>query len=236
MFIIANGGDVYSRAQISDRCLELRITRKRCSKEAYEAFSSRNLQKLRWFKTRPPPLGVHALPLRILIDIDETGFYLKDLGLNYGRGTIYHRVRIPRHYTRKELKVNVTLAIEAGDPRLAPNLDGSVQDPRRWLKLTMENVDQFVVGDYCEETNPVQSGNDDDRIIMWDNLCVHNTAYVTNTIEERASPNTFTTINRPAICPKSLRLSTYFVSLQMSWERLLNVSGLCSTWNKQSEI
>eukprot|EP00979_Chaetoceros_neogracilis_P001215 scaffold217_cov142-Chaetoceros_neogracile.AAC.1 len=54
-FIIANGSDVYSRAQICDRCLELRITRKRCLKEAYEAFSPRNVQNLRWFKTLPPP-------------------------------------------------------------------------------------------------------------------------------------------------------------------------------------
>ena len=60
-------------------------------------------------------------------------------------------MRVPRHYTRKEPKVNVILAIEAGDPRLAPNLVGSVQNPRRWLKLTMENVDQFVFGDYCDE-------------------------------------------------------------------------------------
>jgi len=158
--------------------------------------------------------------VRTLIDVDETGFYLKDLGSNYGRGTICHRVRVPRHYTRKEPKVNVILAIEAGDPRLAPNLVGSVQNPRRWLKLTMENVDQFVFGDYCDElfgdleTNPVQSGNDDDRIIMWDNLGVHNTAYVTHImIEERASPNIFTTMNRPAYMPKIAPIEYVFCEL-----------------------
>eukprot|EP00979_Chaetoceros_neogracilis_P016252 scaffold7483_cov121-Chaetoceros_neogracile.AAC.1 len=84
----------------------------------------------------------------------------------------------------------------------------------------MENVDQFVFGDSCDElfgdlkTNPVQSGNDDDRIIMWDNLGVHNTAYVIHImIEERASPNIFTTMNKPAYMPKIAPIEYVFCEL-----------------------
>jgi hypothetical protein len=74
-FIVANGGDVYEREDVSRRCEDLSITRKRSSKEAYDAFSPSSLRKFRWFKTQPPPLGVHGFPVWILIDIDETGEY-----------------------------------------------------------------------------------------------------------------------------------------------------------------
>mmetsp|Transcript_10883 Transcript_10883/g.12613 ORF Transcript_10883/g.12613 Transcript_10883/m.12613 type:complete len:136 (-) Transcript_10883:399-806(-) len=71
-FIVANGGDVYSREQVSDRCEEINITRKRCSKEAYDTFSPGALEKLRWFKTCPPPLGVPYGGSLILTRLDFT--------------------------------------------------------------------------------------------------------------------------------------------------------------------
>ena len=78
-FIVANGGDVYSRQVVTSRCTELNITRKRVSKEAYDAFSPLALQKLECFRTRPPPLGVSSgIDIWKMIDFDETGFYLSD--------------------------------------------------------------------------------------------------------------------------------------------------------------
>ena len=77
-FIVANGGDVYSRQVVTSRCIELNITRKRVSKEAYDAFSPLALQKLEWFRTRIPPLGVSGLDIWKTIDFDETGFYLSE--------------------------------------------------------------------------------------------------------------------------------------------------------------
>lgn len=99
-FIVVNGGSVYSREQITTRCNDLEMTRKRCSKEAFQAFSFRTQQRVRWFQTLPPPLGVRNIPLSSLLDSDETGFYLRDLGPKYGRGLVsVQNIIIIFHFT-----------------------------------------------------------------------------------------------------------------------------------------
>ena len=95
IFIHSNGGDIYTQPQISNRCRELDLTRKRASKESYDTFSLTSIRALFWFKTLPPPLGIHTTPLHRLIDINETGFYLKQYSSNYGRGHCTCRVRCP---------------------------------------------------------------------------------------------------------------------------------------------
>ena len=76
------------------------------------------------------------------------------------------RVRIPAHYKRTQRKVNVLAGIEAGNPNLPPHVDGSVQRPRRWVKVSYENCDQILFGDFCGEichdleTNPAPGGMD----------------------------------------------------------------------------
>jgi len=191
IFIYGNGGDIYTRPQISDRCRELDLTRKRVSKESYDAFSPASQRALRWFKTLPPPLGVNTLPLHSLIDIDETGFYLKACGSNYGRGHRTCRVRIPSHYRRMEAKINVILAVESGNPNIVPHLDGSIQRPRKWFRLTTDNVDQYIFGGFVNEilhnieNHPVPGDYDMEKTIIWDNLRAHKTPYVTHIIEGR---------------------------------------------------
>ena len=55
IFIHSNGGDIYTRQQITDRCSELELTRKRASKESYDAFSPASIRSMRWYKSLPPP-------------------------------------------------------------------------------------------------------------------------------------------------------------------------------------
>ena len=74
IFIIANGGDVYTRPTVSKRCVKLGVSRKRSSKEAYEAYSPSSIRKAIWFRTEVPPLGINGVDTSSLIDIDETGF------------------------------------------------------------------------------------------------------------------------------------------------------------------
>ena len=76
-FIHANGGGVYSRQSISRRCSQLDVSRKKASKESYNAFTADSIERLNWFITLPPPLGVVDVPNHQLIDIDEAGFFLK---------------------------------------------------------------------------------------------------------------------------------------------------------------
>ena len=84
-FVHSNGGDIYSQPQMTDRCRKLDLTRKRASKESCDAFSPSSIRSLIWYKTLPPPLGVHTQPVYFLIDVHETGFYLKKCSSNYGR-------------------------------------------------------------------------------------------------------------------------------------------------------
>ena len=101
---------------------------------------------MHWFKTLPPPLGVHRLPVHHYIDIDETGLFLKKLAANYGRGHRTCRLRCPAHYRRNEAKINVILAVEDGHPNILPHVNGSLNRPRKLLQLTVENVDHFIFG------------------------------------------------------------------------------------------
>ena len=111
IFIVANGGDVYTRPTVSKRCKELGLSRKRSSREAYEAYSPASIQKAIWFQTEVPPLGINGVDTASLIDIDETGFYLKNLTTKYGRSHTTCRVRTTSHYARAQQKLNVIVAI-----------------------------------------------------------------------------------------------------------------------------
>ena len=57
-FIHANGGNIYFRQIITDRCNQLNISRKRFSKEAFGVLSSGSIHFLQWFIYLPPPLRV----------------------------------------------------------------------------------------------------------------------------------------------------------------------------------
>ena len=60
-FIVANGGGIYSRPDITKRCIDLGVTRKRSSRESYLAYTAKNVQKYLWFITLGPPLGVATI-------------------------------------------------------------------------------------------------------------------------------------------------------------------------------
>ena len=219
IFIIANGGAVYNRQIVTRRCIDLGLTRKRSSREAYDTFSESSIRKALWFRSEPPPLGIRRVDMSSFIDIDETGFYLKSVSKKYGRGHTTVRVRHPAHYTRKEVKLNVVLAVEPGNPNLNPGLVGSMMHPRRWVHITQSNVDQLIFGDFVNdilteiEDHPVQGGYDDEKCILWDNLSLHKTNYVTNIIRDRDSPNNFFAVDRPPYRPKLAPIEYVFCEL-----------------------
>ena len=252
-FIANNGGDIYMREDISQRCKELEISRKRASKEAYDAFSPTSLMKLRWFVTLPAPLGVHGANLWELIDVDETGFYLKSVTPNYGRAHTSCRVRFPAHYTRKEPKINVIFGIEPGNPNLPPHVDGSVERPRRWYHISQVNCDQYVFGDFIDsmltdiEQNPVPGNYDDRRIIMWDNLSCHKTPYVSQIIYGRVSNNVFQSVDRPPYRPKMAPIEYAFCELACALKTRVkrewtaddlrrNIEDICITMGYQGKF
>ena len=99
-FIIENGGSTYTRQDISKRCAELNLTRKRSSREAYKANTPMNITKAMWCVSLPPPLRVLSIRLDRLIDVDETGFYMSSIKNKYGRGHTTCRIHYSSHYVR----------------------------------------------------------------------------------------------------------------------------------------
>lgn len=84
-----------------------------------------------------------------------------------------YRVRTVRNYT-KETKLTVILAIEAGDPRLADDRDGSIARLRRWVRVqrfggtNAEVFDNFH-GEICTVIEGMQHIPmlDKQHVILW---------------------------------------------------------------------
>ena len=76
-----------------------------------------------------------------------------------------------------------------------------------------------MFGDFVDEiltsieNNPAPNGYDDERCILWDNLILHKTPYVTNLIRDRASENNFYSVDRPPYQPKIAPIEYIFCEL-----------------------
>jgi hypothetical protein len=207
-FIVNNGGDIYTHQALYERMKHLELKRKEASSEAYGAFTERNVNRCRWFWTLPPPLGIVGERHRRMLDSDESSFSFEMCEPTKGRAMMHIRVRKPGHYTHG-LKVNVLMCIEPGDPMLPANVDGSVQQPRRWVKTsvgigTTAEVFADFVNEICEdlENNPAPGNVNNWRCFLWDNLAAHLSPLLVQTVEARPSPNHFFIVPRPPYQPK----------------------------------
>jgi hypothetical protein len=207
-FIANQGGDIYTRQDISKRLADLELSKTIASTEAYDAFTPRNRLRAELFWTRAPPLGVVGIQTRRLIDFDEFGMSLNKCNTKYGHSHTTIRIRKPGHYTRTT-NITVLVAVESGDPILPPGVDGSIGNPRRWITvLDRGGTTSIVFAAFCDkvltdiEQHPAPGDVDDVRYPIWDNLASHHTALVSQTVEGRPSPNTFIIVPRPPYQPK----------------------------------
>lgn len=208
IFIFDNGGNLYDRQTIIQRCKELQLSKKKASTEAYQAFLPDSVHRCRWFWTLPSPLGVVGTPRRKFIDVDEFGVALDRMNRNSGRAHMSLRVRKPGFYTRNT-KLTVLVAIEPGDHRLPDGVRGSRSEPRRWIQVVRNTgTTALVFADFIEhicndiETNAMVGDLDTERVFLWDNLASHHSPVVVNTVENRVGPCTFSIIPRPPYQPK----------------------------------
>ena len=154
-----------------------------------------------------------------LVDIDEIGFYLFKVKSKYGRGHRTCQIHILPPYTRSDPKVNVIMVIEPGCPYVDAHVDGSLQNPRQWVKITTQNVDQYSFSDFNElilyefESHPAPGDVEDQRIMLWDNLFLRKTAIVTNNIYERASTNKLMFVDHPLYRPNMALIKFIFCEL-----------------------
>ena len=182
-------GRIYSRGELTCRLSELKITRKRGSTEAYQAFLPRNLLKRNIFWDHPLPFGVNGVARRRFIDIDECGIELQSCNRKSGYAFSGARVRKPGNYSR-DVKVTIILAIEPGDPRLPAHVYGSVQNPRRWKRVevvagtTTEIFNEFLT-EICEDLRnfPAPGQAAEQRVFLWDNLFSHASPIIFQTVE-----------------------------------------------------
>ena len=187
---IANAGDgtVFSRSQVSERMKHLGLTKKVGSTEARQASRPINVLKRQLFWNERPPFGVNGAHRRRLIDIDECGIEIQSTNRKYGHMPNGIRVVKPGHYS-KDTKLTILLGIEAGDPDLPPEVLGSIQNPRKWLRIlekagtTTNDFNDFVeyICDDLIEYHPNQQNTN--RIFMWDNLSCHCSPLIHQTVE-----------------------------------------------------
>jgi hypothetical protein len=207
-FIYDSGGDIYERSQISKRLKELKMTKKKASTEAYQAFYPRNILKCQRFWSQPPPVGVVDVPRCWLIDVDECGFDLSQTNRTSGHGHTSIRLRKPGNYS-KDTKLTIIMAVEPGDPTLPPNVYGSAAHPRRWIRIN-QNAGTTAVefADFCDmvcseiEAAPLANNGDARRYFLWDNLTSHLAPIVYQTIEGRDNGCSFECVPRPPYQPK----------------------------------
>jgi hypothetical protein len=185
----------------------LDVTRKKASTEAFQAHTQENLFKEFLFWSQPLPLGVVGTPRYKLIDVDEFAFALEKLNRPYAYSISCYRVRKLGHYTRNT-KLTVIFAIEPGDPRLPAWMDGSIEKPRRWIRVVrVSGTNATLFADFCDhvcsqiEANPIPL-TDDHRVFIWDNLGAHKSPIVSQTVEARGGPLRFSICNRIPYQPK----------------------------------
>jgi len=207
-FIYNQTGSVYSRHQISCKMKGLGMTNKRVSTEAYQAFEPNNLLKFHQFWTLGGPLGVVGVRRCRLLDVDEFGIALQKTNRNSGHAHSSIRIRKPGHYCRNT-KLTCLFAIEPGDPTLPAHIDGSIETPRKWIRIFRRGgTDEFMFAAFCDhicrsfETYPAPGDVDAERVFLWDNLSAHKTALVYQTVEGRGGLNRFRIVCRPPYQPK----------------------------------
>ena len=222
-YIFNNTGKLYDRSQVCRRRSDINITRKRASTEANGAYTARNQLRHDLFWSQPPPLGVAGVNRRRYIDFDECGFDLVKVNRKYGCAIQGVRVLKPGHYT-KTTNVTVILGVEPGDPRVPPGNLGSINNPRKWLRINVRrstNADEF--NNYLEyvmddlQNNPIPNIPNEGRIFLWDNLSAHLTPLIYNTVAARNAGHTI--VPRPPYRPWIAPIEYVFCQLACELRR-----------------
>ncbi len=134
----ANIVKIFNKKNISWALCGLGYTSKVMSTVTYQAFMQRNLLRRRLFWNEPWPIGIHGMPRRSLIDIDEFGLHLNAANKKYRSSCCGLKICKPGNYDRGKFKLKIILAVEADDPAVANGLVGSLTVPRVWARISDE--------------------------------------------------------------------------------------------------
>jgi len=98
------------------------------------------------------------------------------------------RVSKPGNYSRDE-NLSIFLAIEPGDPRLPAEIQGSIQRPRRWCRISSIGANVMTFNQYIAsivtsiDAQPLPLVGIENRIFLWDNLRAHKSPILYETVE-----------------------------------------------------
>ena len=213
----AGTGRVYTRSQISKRLNELGMSKKVGSTEAKQASLPINLFQTEQFWSQPLPFGINGCERRRLIDVDECGIELLKTNRKYGHSFSGVRVVKPGHYSR-DTKLTVILAVEPGDPDLDPLVRGSINNPRRWLRILVKagtgtiDFNDFLrsVCQNIQDQHPGEMVGNHSRVFLWDNLSSHCSPIIHQTVEGEFGHQI---VRRPPYKPSDAPIEYFFCSL-----------------------
>eukprot|EP00978_Attheya_sp_CCMP212_P037426 scaffold176038_cov34-Attheya_sp.AAC.1 len=180
-------GAVFSKKDISKALKGLDYTRKKASTIAKQAFTEENILKHYEFWHEDYLVGIIGTSRRRLIDVDECGFVIDDANKVYGHVVKGLRIRKPGNYGSDAVKLTVILAIEPGDPHLPDHVEGSIQNSRRWFRVSTDvGTTIEVYKDFLEvKMMDKFDENEPQRTVMHDNLNLHKDPGVVYAVHRR---------------------------------------------------
>ena len=108
------------------------------------------------------------------------------------------------------------MVVEQGNSNLPPGTEDSVDKQRRWILILQYNTYHFLFGDFIDEilrnieTHLVPDNYNNERCLLWKNVSLYKTSYVTTMIRDRQTMNNFYTVNKSPYRPKVAPIEDVF--------------------------
>ena len=178
----------------------------------------------------PWPIGIHGIPLRLLIDANEFGLHLNDANRKYGSSPRGLKIRKPGNCDRRTFKLTVILAVEAGDPGIPNGEIGSVSNPRVWARVTTEagttavayrEFVEHVLNTYDAVANPALR-----RTLIHDNLTSHKAPEVYEAVRERGHRVVCRPPYRPQDGPVEYAINQVCIKLDKCWSECADLVSM----------
>ena len=220
-YILSNGGEVYSDEVIMKQLKEFQKAEMNTMFPQANVWSNQNphegyTQRRAWTFWN---VEIRGIPRRKLIDVVDFGITLEKCRRSNKLVPKLHRVgKYGRCYRDNGDRIGlcVILAIEAGDPSLRPNVSGTIESSRRWIRCLRENrgvINGEQFAEFCEDVcvdieqhdrddqEGIENANMDNRgadntddrrrFFMWENSDTHDAGWAYNAVsasEQRSLP------------------------------------------------
>lgn len=226
--IYSDDGRVFTNREISKGLNKLKMTIKKASTTAYQAFTPRNEFLHKSFWQFDFPAGINNIRREELCDADEMSLVLGDACLSYGHGVKGCRIRKGGNYGRSNGKVTIIMIIEPGDPKIRNSKVGSLARPRIWYRISedkgtsTEGYRNFLERYFLDKLRT----NEPRRVLMHDNLSSHKAEEIYVTMEGAGHNVICRPPYRPNEAPIEFVFDQLACEIRRRWERINNIKDL----------